>query len=240
MLKAGAYRSLGLNGCSRNFWNSQDAACVLAYWPEQRGSNRGTPSVRGRSRVFLDVRNLMKRTFITAFSFLALSSIFGCGGSGGIGAIIFADLLTSFEPADFTLGSTDFTKGTAPDSVHFTGGTTGTAGLGHLYKTGIASWGVFGPSTVATADLDKAASVVELYAANQSTGTGLIEVFDESDALIASSPVTVTNMMLPGARKVFIAADLGAAGIGKVTVTNGAGGGDATWIDDFTVTYPTP
>lgn len=185
----------------------------------------------------------MKRTFITAFSFLALSSIFGCGGSGSPGATILADLLTSFEATEFTLGSTDFTKGTAPDSVHFTGGTTATVLMPTLYKTGFSAWQVTGVSTVATADLDKPASIVKLYAANQGTGQGVIDVYDESDVLIANATTTVAvgSMMVAGALKVFIAADLGVAGISKVTVTtNTAGVGEATWIDDFSVTYPTP
>ena len=180
----------------------------------------------------------MKRTSTFASIILLLTVLPGCGGSGGGGATIFADIFTSFEPSDFTLGSTTFTLGTAPDSVDFTGGMTATIGQGHLYKSGIASWRVTGASAVMVADLDKDAAIVVLYAANEAGGQGEIRVYDETDTLKFTVTITVTSMMVPGAKFVFIATDLGATGISKIEVTNGPGAGDVTWIDDFGVTYP--
>ncbi len=167
----------------------------------------------------------------------------GCGGSGSPGTAILVDLFMGFEAAEVAPGTMDFTKGTAPDSVRFTGGTPGSALMLQLYKTGLSAWQVTGVGTVATADLDKPASIVKLYAANQGTGQGVIRVYDESDVLIPSATTTVTvgSMMVAGALKTFIAGDLGVAGISKVTVTTSSGGlGEGTWIDDFSVTYPTP
>ena len=180
----------------------------------------------------------MRRNRLLAFTIAPLLLLAGCGGGSGSSSFQF-DLNTSFEFSEYPPFSTDFTLGTPPKSVRFTGGRTATVGVGAFYRTGIAAWEISGVSTVATADFDTPATAFALYAANQGSGQGIIRVYDESDVLIAEIPVVVTDMMEPAALIVRTAGELGAAGIGKVTVTNTAIPGDnKTWIDDFSASQP--
>ncbi|MCH8234762.1 MAG: hypothetical protein IIC29_01400, partial [Chloroflexi bacterium] len=139
----------------------------------------------------------MRRNRLLAFAIAPLLLLAGCGG-GGTSSFQF-DLFTSFEPSDWPLFTEDFTLGTPPQSVRFTGGRTATVGVPNLYRTGIAAWEISGVSTVATADFDTPATAFALYAANQGSGQGIIRVYDESDVLIATIPVVVTDMMETGA-----------------------------------------
>ena len=184
----------------------------------------------------------MKRTYIAALAILALSSIFGCGGRTGILAPVFIALSTSFEPADWALGTTDFTDGTAPESAHFTNGITLTIGVPNAYRSGIASWGVLNPSAVATIDFDTPATMVAFYAINAGGASGVVNVFDENDVLIPAATVNIveTNMMMNSSLVSFTAAALGVTGISKVTVTNSSGVGHQVWIDEFSSLQPVP
>lgn len=179
----------------------------------------------------------MRRNRLLAFAIAPLLLLTGCGGGSGTSSFQF-DLNTSFEFNEWPPFSTDFTLGTPPKSVRFTGGRTATVGVGAFYRTGIAAWEIDGVSAVGTIDFDTPATAFALYAAYQGSGPGTIRVYDESDVLIATIPVVVTDMMEAGALIVRTAGELGAAGIGKVTVTNTATPGDKTWIDDFSTSQP--
>lgn len=185
----------------------------------------------------------MKRTYITAFAFLALLSIFGCGGRAGVTAPpVFTALATSFEPADWPLGTTDFTDGTAPESAHFTNGITLTIGVPSAYRSGIASWGILNLGAVGTIDFDTPASSVSFYAINAGGASGMVQVFDQNDVLIPAATMTIveTNMMMNSALVSFTAVALGVTGISKVTVTNSNGAGHQVWIDEFSSLQPLP
>ncbi|MCH7905480.1 MAG: hypothetical protein IH944_13070 [Armatimonadetes bacterium] len=181
----------------------------------------------------------MRRNRLLAFTIAPLLLLAGCGGGSGTSSFQF-DQFTSFEFNEFPPFSTDFTLGTPPKSVRFTGGRTLTVGVPNLYRTGIAAWEISGVSTVATADFDTPATAFALYAANQGSGQGIIRVYDESDVLIATIPVVTDNMMDASALIVRTAGELGVAGIGKVTVTNTSipGNLNKTWIDDFSASQP--
>ena len=145
------------------------------------------------------------------------------------------NLFTSFEPPGIPLGSTDFTIGTPPDTAHFTGGVANSIGNFAAYRSGIAAWGVTTPNGVGTIDFDNPASVVSFWAVNLGGGAGFVQVFDNSDVLVGTIPITGTNMM-NDPPITFTAAQFGAAGIGKVTITNTAGLFDQVWIDDLSAT----
>ncbi|MCH7905482.1 MAG: hypothetical protein IH944_13080 [Armatimonadetes bacterium] len=145
------------------------------------------------------------------------------------------NLFTSFEPPTIPLGSTDFTIGTPPDTAHFTGGIATSIGNFNAYRSGIAAWGVTTPNQVGTCDFDNPASIVSFWAVNLGGSAGFVQVFDNSDVLIATIPIIGTNMMVDPPMT-FTAAQFGATGIGKFTITNGPGRFDQVWIDNLSAT----
>ena len=150
------------------------------------------------------------------------------------------NIFTSFEPIDYALGSTNFVLGTPPDSAHFTGGVTATVGNLFAYRSGIASWGVLSPAAIGTIDFDNPASLVSMWIITLGGGFGQVDVFDQANIHIGTVPIVGTNMMIANSFMSFTPADFGALEIGKVTVTNAAGGGNMTWVDDFGATVNTP
>lgn len=150
------------------------------------------------------------------------------------------NIFTSFEPIDYSLGTSDFVLGTPPDSAHFTGGIITTVGNPFAYRTGIASWGVLNLGGVGVVDFDNPASAVSMWIINLGGGSGVVDVFDNADVHIGQLPIVGTDMMQNNSFMSFVPADFGAVEIGKVTVTNDVNAGNQVWVDDFGATVNTP
>ncbi len=150
------------------------------------------------------------------------------------------NLFTSFEPVDVPPNSTDFTLGTPPNSVRFTGGIALTVGNPFAYRSGFYGWAILNQGTVGTVDFDNPASFVSFYAGNLFGGSSVVDVFDQADVHIGSIPITGTNLMNNNSFISFVPGDFGAVEIGKVTVTNLSAAGNQVWIDDFSATVNTP
>ena len=143
---------------------------------------------------------------------------------GSITTVSGQDVSTSFEGDAPNFG--DFTLGTPPKTVTFTGGFTQTQGILSLYRTGSKSFMALSGDT-ATITFERAAESVTLYLRDQSNQS-LLTAFDQDNQVIDT-----LNGTTAGFTKFEILASSGVL-VGSMTLQN-PGGGMAV-IDDFSFT----
>ncbi len=119
----------------------------------------------------------------------------------------------------------DFTLGTSPKSVTFTGGFTRTQGIFSLYHSGVKSFMV-NPNNTATITFETPAASVTLWLRDQSN-TSVLTVFDQNNQVISTINATTSFV------QVNLSPECGKF-VGSMTLRNN-GGGFAV-IDDFSFT----
>lgn len=146
-------------------------------------------------------------------------------------AALGADLETSFEPPDGTIGT--FTLGTAPNTVTFTGGEAKIVGITDLYRTGSYAW-MIDEGATGTITFETPASSVDLWFRDQTFATNsVLTVFDVAGAVIQTFNGTETGFTLVS----LTSGSTSQSAIGRITLQNNGGAVDGyTVIDDFSFT----
>ena len=94
--------------------------------------------------------------------------------------------------SSFEFNSSDFTIGNSPATAHFTGGIAQRVFIPMFYHTGVRSWMVTENGT-GLITMETTATQIQLWGRDSDTSvSGLIEVFDANNNLIAGSDASFT------------------------------------------------